>query len=67
MRRMGWREKDDLDLTAEDIDAMIVEGHEVTVRGPRGDSHADGFLIDIDPHLLTITGNIVRPGLTLTR
>ncbi|MGI8538128.1 MAG: hypothetical protein ACR2K2_16995 [Mycobacteriales bacterium] len=32
---MNWRDKDDLDLTGEDVDAMIGEGLPVDVRGPR--------------------------------
>ncbi len=35
MSDMNWREKDDLDLTSEDIDAMIAEGQPTNVRGPR--------------------------------
>jgi hypothetical protein len=35
MGDMNWRDKDDLDLTSEDIDAMIDEGQPVAVRGPR--------------------------------
>ncbi len=34
MADMNWRDKDDLDLTSEDIDAMIAEGKRVGVRGP---------------------------------
>lgn len=35
MSDMNWRDKDDLDLTSADIDAMIGEGLPVAVRGPR--------------------------------
>lgn len=35
MGDMNWRDKDDLDLTSEDIDAMITEGCPVEVRGPK--------------------------------
>lgn len=35
MSDMDWRDKDDLDLTSDDIDAMIDEGEPVAVRGPR--------------------------------
>jgi hypothetical protein len=35
MSDMNWRDKDDLDLTSEDIDAMVAEGQPVVVRGPR--------------------------------
>lgn len=35
MGDMNWRDKDDFDLTAEDIDAMAAEGTLVDVRGPR--------------------------------
>jgi hypothetical protein len=34
MSGMNWRDKDDLDLTSDDIDAMIAEGTPVAVRGP---------------------------------
>ena len=36
MTDMGdtWRDKDDLDLTSEDISAMLDEGTPVEVRGP---------------------------------
>lgn len=34
MSDMGWRDKDDLDLTNDDIDAMISEGEAVDIRGP---------------------------------
>jgi hypothetical protein len=34
MSDMNWRDKDDLDLTSEDIDAMVAEGELVGVRGP---------------------------------
>lgn len=34
MSDMNWRDKDDLDLSSEDITAMAAEGQEVTVRGP---------------------------------
>lgn len=34
MSDMNWREKNDLDLTSEDIDAMVAEGRPVDVRGP---------------------------------
>lgn len=35
MSDMNWRDKDDLDLTADDIDAMAAEGQPVAIRGPR--------------------------------
>lgn len=35
MPDMNWRDKDDLELTSEDIDAMLSEGQAVGVRGPR--------------------------------
>lgn len=34
MGDVNWRDKDDLDLTSEDIDSMIAEGQPVQVRGP---------------------------------
>lgn len=34
MSAMNWRDKDDLDLTSEDVDAMLSEGQRVGVRGP---------------------------------
>lgn len=34
MSNMNWRDKDDLELTSEDIDAMISEAQPVEVRGP---------------------------------
>ncbi len=34
MTDMNWRDKDDLELTSEDLDAMIAEGTPVAVRGP---------------------------------
>lgn len=34
MSDVNWRDKSDLDLTSEDIDAMIAEGRPVDVRGP---------------------------------
>ena len=34
MSDVNWRDKDDLDLTSDDIDAMIAEGQPVQVRGP---------------------------------
>lgn len=40
MSNMNWRDKDDLDLTSEDIDAMIADGQSVAVRGPRLPGHA---------------------------
>lgn len=35
MSDMGWRDKDDLDLTSEDISAMAAEGEQLFVRGPK--------------------------------
>lgn len=35
MGDMNWRDKDDLELTSEDLDAMVAEGTPVAVRGPR--------------------------------
>ena len=34
MSDMSWRDKDDHDLTSEDISAMAAEGQPVGVRGP---------------------------------
>lgn len=35
MSDMNWRDKEDLELTSEDISAMAAEGESVAVRGPR--------------------------------
>lgn len=34
MGDVNWRDKDDLELTNADVDAMMAEGQEVGVRGP---------------------------------
>ncbi len=57
MSAVNWRDKDDLDLTTEDITAMAAEGKAVGVRGP----HVPGngvFISSADTHVFTTT---VRP------
>lgn len=54
---VNWRDKDDLDLTSEDISAMAAEGQAVAVRGP----HLPGngiFISSADTYVFTTT---VRP------
>ncbi len=53
MSDMNWRDKDDLDLTSEDIDEMAAEGVPVEVRGP--------LLMLVHPAPTSVTAVTVRP------
>jgi hypothetical protein len=57
MADMNWRDKDDLDLTSEDIDAMISEGQPVEVRGPSPELPSAARLITA-PGSWAIAGNV---------
>jgi hypothetical protein len=53
MSNVNWRHKDDLDLTSEDIDAMIAEGEAVEVCGPA--LPGNGVLIKAAPTYGAVT------------